>query len=107
MIIADWNKVTGEPWMPQDAISTYGDMWILKEAMEKAASADPKKVADALRTMDITSGPARYFPGQRIKFDAEGRRVGADLVIVQWQNGEPRTVYPTDLATNKVLWPKN
>lgn len=106
-VIADWKKTTGEPWMTQDAISTYGDMWIFKEAMERAGSADPKKVAEALRTMDLTSGPARFFPGQRIKFDAEGRRVGADMVIVQWQNGEPRTVYPPELATTTVLWPKN
>lgn len=105
-VIEDWKKTTGEPWMTQDAISTYGDMWIFKEAIERAGSADRKKVAEALRSMDLTDGPARYFPGQRVKFDADGRRVGADMVIVQWQNGEPRTVYPPHLATTKVLWPK-
>ena len=41
-----------------------------------------------------------------MKFDESGRRVGAELVILQWQNGEPRPVYPASLATTKVNWPK-
>lgn len=106
-ITADWIKATGEPWMTQEAISTYGDMWILKDAIEKAGSADREKVAQALHTMDITDGAARFYPGRRIKFDAQGRRVGADMVLVQWQNGEPKTVYPPDLATATVIWPKH
>ena len=105
-VIADFKKTKGEPWMTQDSISTYGDMWILKEAIEKAGSADRKKVAEAMRAMDTTEGSARFFPGQRMKFDESGRRVGAELVILQWQNGEPRPVYPASLATTKVNWPK-
>ena len=62
-VIADFKKMKGEPWMTQDSISTYGDMWILKEAIEKAGSADRKKVAEAMRAMDTTEGSARFFPG--------------------------------------------
>lgn len=105
-VIADWSKTTGEPWMPQDAISTYGDMWIIREAVEKAGSADRAKVSQALHEIDTTTGPARYFPGRKVKFDEQGRRVGADMVVVQWQNGEPKPVYPADLASTKVIWPK-
>ena len=93
--------------MTQEAISSYGDMWILKDALEKAGSADREKVAQALRAMDTTEGAARFYPGHRIKFDAEGRRVGADMVLVQWQDGEPKTVYPPALATASVMWPKH
>lgn len=103
-VAADWRKATGEPWMTQEAISSYGEMWIFKEALEQAHAADREKVADALRTMDLTTGPARYFPGGSIRFDAQGRRIGADLVLVQWQDGEPRTVYPPALAVTKVKW---
>src|SRR5712692_5611956 len=48
-LIAEFKKRTGEPWMTQDSISTYGDMWIFKDALEKAGSADRKKVAEAIR----------------------------------------------------------
>ena len=98
---------TGEPWISQDSISNYGHMWLLKEAIERAGSADRRKVNEALHAMDLTEGPAvRTFPGGRIKFDENGRRVGAPLVIVQWQKGEPVTVYPPEVAFSKPVWPK-
>ena len=103
---AEFVQKSGEPWMTQDSLSTYGDMWIFKEAMEKAGSADKKKVAEAIRTMDSKDGSAKFFPGGRMKFDEQGRRVDADLVIVQWQNGLPITVYPEASAVAKPIWPK-
>jgi len=105
-IIKEFVAKTGEPWITQDSISTYGDMMIFKEALEKAGAADRRKVAEAIRTMDTTTGPAHYFPGNRIKFDENGRRVGADVVIVQWQNGVPLTVYPPTSAVAQPIWPK-
>jgi branched-chain amino acid transport system substrate-binding protein len=95
-----------EPWMTQNAISTYGDMWIIKEALEMAKKADKEAVAEALRTMNIEGGPARYFPGGRMQFEANGRRVGAGLTIVQWRNGIPSTVSPANLALAEPFWPK-
>jgi branched-chain amino acid transport system substrate-binding protein len=105
-IMKDFVAKTGEPWITQDSLSTYGDMWIFKEALEKAASADRKKIADAIRTMDTTEGPAKYFPGGRVKFDDMGRRVDADLAIVQWQKGVPVTVYPVGTALAQPIWPR-
>jgi len=105
-LIADFKKRTGEPWMTQDSISTYGDIWIYKEALEKAGAADRKKVAAAIRAMDTTTGPAKYFPGGRLKFEENGRRAGAGLLVVQWQNGEPVTVYPPASAVAKPIWPR-
>ena len=105
-LIADFKKRTGEPWMTQDSLSSYGDMWIFKEALEKAGVADRKKVADAIRVMDTKDGPSKYYPGGRIKFEDNGRRAGAGIMIIQWQNGEPVTVYPTEIALAKPVWPK-
>ena len=92
--------------MPQDSISTYGDIWIFKEAMEKAGSADPKKVAAAIRAFNETGGASRFFPGGRLAFEPNGRRVNSELVIIQWQNGEPKTVYPASFAASTAIWPK-
>jgi branched-chain amino acid transport system substrate-binding protein len=105
-LIADFEKRSGEPWMGQDSMSTYGDMWVFKEALEKARSADRKKVAAAIRAMDTTAGPARYYAGGRLKFEDNGRRTGAALMIVQWQNGEPVAVFPPQSAVAKPHWPK-
>jgi branched-chain amino acid transport system substrate-binding protein len=105
-LIEEFKAKTGEPWMTQDSINTYGDMWIFKDALEKAGTADRKKVADAIRKMDTTEGPARFYPGGRIRFEENGRRADADLIVAQWQNGVPVSVYPTAAAVAQPIWPK-
>jgi branched-chain amino acid transport system substrate-binding protein len=106
-IIKEFVAKTGEPWITQDSLSTYGDILILKDALETAGAADRRKVAEAIRKMDTADGPARYFPGGRVKFDENGRRVGADVVVVQWQSGVPVTVYPPASAVAEPIWPKS
>ncbi len=105
-IMKEFVAKTNEPWITQDSLSSYGDMLIFKEALEKAGAADRRKVADAIRAMDTREGPAKFFPGGRVKFDEMGRRVDADLAIVQWQNGVPTTVYPAGSALAQPIWPK-
>jgi branched-chain amino acid transport system substrate-binding protein len=55
--------------------------------------------------MDVTDGPAQYFPGGRIRFDERGRRIDAGLLVIQWQNGEATTVYPAEAALAAPVWP--
>ena len=104
-LIAELKSRYKEPWMTQNAISTYGDMWVIKDALEKAGKADRVAVAEALRSMD--GGPSKYYPLGEIKFDEKGRRVGAGMTIVQWQSGVPVTVFPPQLALAQPFWPKN
>jgi branched-chain amino acid transport system substrate-binding protein len=98
-------KRSGNPWFGHNEIFAYAHMQIFAWAADKAASADRHKVADAIRTMDITDGPAKFFPGGHLKFDDKGRRVDAQLVIVQWLDGKPVTVFPEDMAVAKPVWP--
>lgn len=104
-LVADFKRRFNEPWMTQDSISTYGDIWILKDAMESARSADRVKVAEAIRKMDSKDGAAKYFGG-RLKFNERGLREGAETVILQWRDGVPVPVYPASLAVAAPLWPK-
>jgi branched-chain amino acid transport system substrate-binding protein len=77
----------------------------LVEALEKAGVADKIKVAEAIRAMNLTTGPAaQCFPGP-IKFDEKGRRVDVPMIFAQWQKGVPTTVFPTNLALAKAVWP--
>ncbi|MBI3967216.1 MAG: ABC transporter substrate-binding protein, partial [Chloroflexi bacterium] len=100
-------RYPSEPWLIQDTMTSYGHVWILKEALEKAGVADREKVAAAIRAMDISSGPvAESFSGGRVKFDERGRREGAIMPIIQWQKGVPVTVFPADVAVTQPLWPK-
>ena len=116
-IVANWNvkgleelsaefmAKSGEPWLTQNPISAYGHIWILKTALEHAGAADRNAVAQAIRAMDVTDGPARFFPGGRVRFDEHGRRMDTELLVVQWQGGEPKTVYPEHAAVAAPVWP--
>jgi branched-chain amino acid transport system substrate-binding protein len=104
-MVEEFKRKTGEPWPTQHFVTTYGDMWTFKAALEAAGKADRAAVANALRSMNLTSGPAKYFPGGRLKFDERGRREGASLLIVQWQSGVPITVYPAREALASPIWP--
>jgi branched-chain amino acid transport system substrate-binding protein len=97
---------TKEPWFGHDSIFAYAHVMILKEAMEKAGSAEKHKVAAALHSMDITDGPADLFPDGRVSYDEKGRRKGAKICIVQYRGGVPVPVYPDSIATGEAFWPK-
>ena len=100
-----FKKRTNEPFATQDALCGYGDVAILKEALEAAGAADKLKVAEAIRNMNLTTGPAALsFPGP-IKFDEKGRRQEVPMIFAQWQKGVPVTVYPEDRALAKPFWP--
>jgi len=98
---------TKEPWLNQDAIMTYIDMLIFREAVERAGVADRRKVAEAMRNFDLRDeGPAKFVPSRHLKFDDKGRLVDAELVIIQWQDGTPKAIYPSNVATAQPIWPK-
>lgn len=102
-----YKKQSGEPWITQDGLAGYGHTWIIKEALERAGVADKVKVNEEIHKLDLKTGQAAdTFPGG-VKFDAAGHRLNAPVVIVQWQNGKPVTVYPTDRATAQAKWPKS
>jgi branched-chain amino acid transport system substrate-binding protein len=106
-LVKKFMQRTGEPFMTQDPLCTYAHVWLIKEAIEQAKSADPKAIREALARIDLSTGPAAaaFLPG-RIKFDERGRRIAAAPLIVQWQDGEPFTVVPAAVATRPIAWHK-
>ena len=103
-LVARFKTRTGRPWMTSQGIDGYGQIMIYREALEKTGAADRKKIAEYMRKMDGTTGASEYFSGP-LKWDERGRRVGANLVIAQWQGGQPVPVYPASMATAKPIWP--
>ena len=106
-INAAYTKHSGDPWITQDGLAGYGHTWIIKEALERTGVADRIKVNEEIHKLDLTTGRAAdTFPGG-VKFDAAGRRINAPVCIVQWQDGKPLTIFPTDRAMAKPRWPKS
>ena len=71
----------------------------LQLAIEKAGSIDPQKVRDALASLD-----AMTFYG-RIRFNAQGMNVYKPMVTIQIQHGKNVTVWPSDVAPGKPIYP--
>jgi branched-chain amino acid transport system substrate-binding protein len=82
----------------QSAESTACGVAFVK-AIEKAGTTDPDKVRDEIAKLDFTS-----FYGQ-IKFDERGINATKPMAVEQWQNGRRVTVWPSDVAEGKALWP--
>lgn len=89
------------PFPAQEAGEDYAIIYLIKEALEAAKSDDPQAVRDALTRLDITSGPASVMSGGRVAFDANGMNKHVLPVIIQWQDGLPRTVHPKEIASAK------
>ncbi len=68
-------------------------------ATEKAGSSKPDAVRAALSGLDTES-----FFG-RIKFDPTGQNIYKPMSVIQIQNGKAVTVWPTDSAGAKMIWP--
>lgn len=66
---------------------------IIQQALEKAASRDPKKVRDVLATAEFTNLP---YPNPTVKFGDNGLNVNNREVLAEWINGAIRTVWPKE-----------
>ncbi len=92
-------------WTTHDTTSLYSETWIIKDALEKAASPEPTKVRDAISANDITTPPPTAFIGSEVKFNANGQNPLAPPFLLQWQNGLPVVVTPAEFAVAPLKWP--
>jgi branched-chain amino acid transport system substrate-binding protein len=86
-----------------EAANAYAAMHVLKDALERAGSADRQKLRDALASTHYTEGPGLIVPYEKISFDKSGQNPQAQLVVVQIRvipDGSIQrcTVYPFSVA---------
>jgi branched-chain amino acid transport system substrate-binding protein len=91
------------PFMSHEAGQSYAAVWLIAEAMEQAGSSEPEDIAEVLRGIDISEGPGAWMPGNHVSFDETGRNEGVYTILIQWQDGVTRTVWPEDVATVEPL----
>ena len=99
---AEYKKRTGE-FIFEYAGGLVAQTYMLVDALERAGSADPQKVRDALAKLDVSSGYAAMAPGGKVKFGPDGKNVYGHPVGVRWQNGDLVSVFPKDDARGKLL----
>jgi branched-chain amino acid transport system substrate-binding protein len=99
-----YEKRYGE-FLMEHAGEAYVMMWVIADSVERAASTDPVKVRDAMAKTNLTKGPGSVMPGCHVEFDDNGWNKHVHPVMVQWQKGQLRTVYPESDARVKPVWP--
>ena len=83
-------------------VYTFEALLIAADAYKRAGSADPKALAEAIRTTNITNNVS---PGPGIMFDAKGQNDKLLCSAIQNRGGKLVTVAPKTAANAKVEWP--
>ena len=92
-------------FIQEHAGEVYVFQWLIADAIERAGSADPEAVRDALAQTNLTRGFGAAMPNGKIQFDERGWNFGAFPVGVQWQQGDLVTVYPKEVAKAPIVKP--
>ena len=66
-----------------EAVDAYLSMYLVKDALERAASLNPDKIRQALVSTDLKEGPGMIVGYDAVKFDETGQNKQASLVMVQ------------------------
>ena len=104
--VAELRKAGGEPWITADTLSPYGEVMLIRDAIERAPSVDKEDISRALAATPSDSPAARFFAGEDFGFDTKGRRRNGPAILVQWRKGIPVSVYPSGSAQSQLVWPK-
>ncbi|MCA1959467.1 MAG: ABC transporter substrate-binding protein [Desulfomonile sp.] len=87
--------------------SSYMAVYVLKDAIERAGSLDPDKVAEALGKTDMMGvyGRIRFDPKTHQVIPSNDPNEGAVGTIFQWQAGKRVVVFPPKIAVGEILLP--
>ncbi len=87
--------------------SSYMAVYVLKDAIERAGSLDPDKVAAALKKTDMMGvyGRIRFDPKSNQIIPSTDPQKGAVGTIFQWQAGKRVVVFPPKIAVGDIKLP--
>jgi branched-chain amino acid transport system substrate-binding protein len=88
--------------MNTNHIYTFEALLVAADAYKRAKSTDPKALADAIRTTNITENVST---GPGISFDEKGQNAKLKNAAIQNRGGKLVTVAPKGSTNAKVQWP--
>ncbi len=103
--IADKVRAAGDKYPQEYHLSTYAEVHLLAQAIDRAKSRDTAAIRDQMAKTDIKGGVASVWPAQRMRFGEDGRAVDRQAAMVQWQKDKTLTVFPQNLADGNSIWP--
>ena len=91
-------------FMVHEAIESAATLDVLVQAIERAKSAKPKAVTEALHAGRFEGGWTKALPGGAVQFDQTGLNTLLVPIMVQWRKKELVTVWPRDFAKASAVW---
>ena len=91
-------------FMVHEAIESAVALYVLVQAIERAKSAKPKAVTEALHGRRFEGGWTKAMPGGAVQFDQTGLNTLLVPIMVQWRKKELVTVWPKDVAKASPVW---
>jgi branched-chain amino acid transport system substrate-binding protein len=88
--------------MSSHGVMAYQVVHVLRDALERAGSADREKVRDALAKTNLSE---HILPQEAVRFDEAGENVNASPALLQVQAGKPVAVGPAKYAEAKPVFP--
>ena len=88
--------------MSNHGVQGYQVTYVLKDALERAASSDRDKVRDAIAKTNLTD---HILTQDAIRFDDTGEGINATPALLQVQSGKPVVVGPARFAETKPVFP--
>jgi len=98
--VVEWESDLSKPGIPElnaefkkrhgfdlagESVDAYASVYVIADALERAASTDPKKIREALVSTHLDSGPAMIVSYDAVEFDESGQNINAGLVMVQYR----------------------
>jgi len=92
-------------FLQETAGELYAGLWVLKDALERAGTTDGRILREYISATDISEGPAAIIQPGRVRFDETGQLIDIFPLLLQWQSGKLRTVFPSGAASTESAWP--
>ncbi len=90
--------------MRSGAVFSYQAVELIADALERAGSADPTALRDALSDSSFAD-PLLAFDGP-IEFDETGENINAVPIVMQVHDGAPLQVWPEQFAETELVFPR-
>lgn len=94
-------KTNGVPF-DGDSIQEAVAMFVLAQAIEKAGSLDPEKVA---ATLHANTWDSPLSLGGKVAFAKGGQNIKAQSIVTQLQGGQYRRIYPEEMGDTQIVFP--
>jgi branched-chain amino acid transport system substrate-binding protein len=103
-VAEEYTKRSGGKTFDTNSGYSYDGMFVLADVLERAKSTDPDTVVDALKKTRFTGGLMVY--GGPIVFNEIGDNPNATPAMIQILAQKPVVVWPKDVATEKLVFPR-